>query len=87
MTEKVSSLLQWMPISAAFGFIIGETYCNLLRHRKRFQDATEELREALKEAAKFTDSIHHALQRQRGVINDIHSRLLAVSKSLEKRQS
>lgn len=87
MTEYAAHLLQWMPISAAFGFIIGESYCNLLRHRRRFQEATEELRERLKEAATSADSFHRALKQQRGIINDIHRRLVAVSKALEKSSS
>jgi hypothetical protein len=87
MTELSTHLVQWMPLAAAFGFIIGEAYCSLLRHRKRYQDATEELRETLKEAATFTDSIHRALKQQRGVINDIHKQMTAVTKALPKRPS
>jgi len=74
-------------LSAAFGFIIGETYCGLLRQRKRLQETTEELRKRLDEPATSNNSIHRAINPQRGVINDIHRRLLAVSKALEKRPS
>ena len=87
MTEQAAHLLQWMPLSAAFGFIIGEAYCDLLRHRKRLRETTEELRKRLDQAAASDNSIHRALKQQRGVINDIHRRLLAVSKALEKRPS
>jgi hypothetical protein len=85
MTEQAAHFLQWMPLPAAFGFIIGETYCDLCRHRKRLQETTEELRKRLDEATTSNDSIHRALKQQRGVLNDIHSRLVAVSKTLEKR--
>jgi hypothetical protein len=84
MTEH---LLQWMPLAAAVGFILGEAYSDLRRHRKRYQDATDQLRETLKEAATFTDSIHRALRQQRGVINDIHKKMTAVTKTLPKRPS
>ena len=87
MTENSAHFLQWMPLAAAFGFIIGEAYSDLRRHRKYFQQATRELRERLDQAVPSTDSIHRALKQQRGVINDIHRRLMAVSKSLEKRPS
>jgi septal ring factor EnvC (AmiA/AmiB activator) len=87
MTEQLAHLMQWMPLSAAFGFIIGETYSDLRRRRRCLQEATEELRKRLEEAGTSTDSIRRALKEQRGVINDIHKRLIAVSKSLEKRPS
>jgi hypothetical protein len=54
------------------------------RHRKCLQEANEELRDRLQEATTATEPIHRAIKEQRGVINDIHSRLLAVSKTLEK---
>ena len=87
MTEQLAHFLQWMPLAAAIGFIIGETYCDLLRHRKHYQGATEELRDRLKDAATFADSIHRALRQQRGVINDIHKQVSAVTKALQKRPS
>jgi hypothetical protein len=74
-------------LCTAFGFIIGEAYSDLRRHRRRFQETTEELRKRLDEAASSNHSLHRALKQQRGVINDIHRRLLAVSKGLEKRPS
>lgn len=87
MTENSAHLLQWLPLSAALGFIIGEAYSDHRRHRKYFQQATQELRERLDQAVPSTGSIYRALKQQRGVINDIHRRLLALSKSLEKRSS
>jgi hypothetical protein len=87
MTEQLAHLMQWMPLSAAFGFIIGEAYADLRRRRKCLQETTEALRERLEQATTSTDSIHSALKEQRGLINDIHRCLLAVSKGLEKRPS
>ena len=51
------------------------------------QQADEELRDGLQEATTATEPIHRALKQQRGVINDIHCGLAAVSKGLEKRRS
>ena len=77
----------WMLIAAGFGFIAGEVCGDYRRHRHCLQQANDELRERLEEAAADTKPIQRAIKEQRGVINDIHCRLLAVSKGLEKRPS
>ena len=88
MTENpVDFIPIWMILSAAFGFLLGEVSGDSSRHRKCLQEANEELRDRLQEANTDTEPIQRALKEQRGVINDIHSRLLAVSKGLEKRAS
>jgi hypothetical protein len=88
MTETAADVLPiWMLIAAAFGFLIGEACGDHFRHRKCLQEANEELRNRLEEDTTAAEPIHRALKQQRGVINDIHRRLLAVSKSLEKRPS
>jgi len=88
MIESSADVLPiWMILSAAFGFIVGEFSGDSSRHRKCLQQANEELSDRLQEATTDTESIHRALKQQRGVINDIHSRLVAVSKGLEKRPS
>ena len=88
MTENPADFIPiWMILSAAFGFIIGDACRDYRRHRNCLQQANEELRERLEEAATDTKPIQRALKEQRGVINDIHRRLLAVSKGLEKRPS
>jgi hypothetical protein len=85
--ESAAVLPLWMLLSAAFGFIIGDAFGDSTRHRKCLEQANDELRERLEEAAADSKPIQRALKEQRGVINDIHSRLLAVSKGLEKRPS
>jgi len=88
MTENPADFVPiWMILSAAFGFIIGDACGDYRRHRHCLQQANEELRERLEEASADTKPIQRALKEQQGVINDIHSRLLAVSKGLEKRPS
>ena len=88
MTENPADFIPiWMILSAAFGFLLGEVSGDSSRHRKCLQEANEELRDRLQEANTDTEPIQRALKEQRGVINDIHSRLLAVSKGLGKRTS
>jgi len=88
MTENPADFVPiWMILSAAFGFIIGDACGDYRRHRNCLQQANEELRERLQEATAESKPIERALREQRGVINDIHRRLLAVSKGLEKRPS
>ena len=88
MTENPADFIPiWMILSAAFGFLLGEVSGDSSRHRKCLQEANEELRDRLQEANTDTEPIQRALKEQRGVINDIHRRLLAVSKGLEKRAS
>jgi hypothetical protein len=88
MTEHLADVVPiWMILSTALGFIIGEACGDYRRHRNCLQQANEELRQRLEEAAVETRPIQCALKEQRGLINDIHRRLLAVSKGLEKRLS
>jgi hypothetical protein len=88
MIESSADFLPvWMLIAAGFGFIAGEVCGDYRRHRSCLQQDNEHLRVRLEQAAADAKLIQRALKAQRGVINDIHSRLLAVSKGLEKRPS
>ena len=88
MTENPADFIPiWVLLSAIFGFLVGDVCGDHRRHRNCLQEANEELRDRLNESAADTKPIERALKEQRGVINDIHSRLLAVSKGLEKRPS
>jgi hypothetical protein len=87
MIEKAEDLVSiWMLLSACFGFLVGEMCGDYNRHRKCLQRENDELRDRL-EAAPDGQPIQRALKEQRGVINDIHRRLVAVSKGLEKQAS
>ena len=88
MIEKAEDFISaWMLLSACFGFLVGEMCGDYGRHRKCLQQENEELRDRLEIAAADSKPIQSAIKEQRGVINDIHRRLLAVSKGLEKRLS
>ncbi|WP_348263930.1 hypothetical protein P8935_05215 [Telmatobacter sp. DSM 110680] len=84
MIENPADLIPaWMLLSAAFGYLIGEACGDLARHRKCLEQNNAELRDQLQHP--LSKDLHRELAQQRKVINDIHSRLVAVSKGLEKR--
>jgi hypothetical protein len=77
----------WMVLSAAFGFMVGDAFGDSLRHRKCLEQANEDLRDELEKARVSEEPLHRELRQQRRVINDLHKRVVAVTKSLEKRAS
>ena len=85
--ESAAFLPIWMVLSAAFGFMIGEAYGDQARHRKCLEQANDDLRNKLQNAEPCTPTLQCELKLQRRVINDIHKRILAVTKGLEKRAS
>ena len=85
--ESAAVLPIWMLLSAAFGFIIGETCGDHFRLRKHLQQANEDLHDQLQNAQPSVETIHRALNQQRSVINDIHKRVVAVTKALQNRSS
>ena len=88
MIENSADFLPiYMLFSAAFGFIIGDAFGDSSRHRKCLQQANEDLRDRLDEALAGGEPINRQLKQQRGILNDIHRRVTAVSKALEKRPS
>jgi hypothetical protein len=51
MVEETPGLIPfWLLLFTIFGFIVGETCGELLRHRKCLQQANEELRKRLEQA-------------------------------------
>ena len=88
MIDNPADLLPiWMVLSAAFGFLAGEAYGDSARHRKCLEQANEDLRDELEKARAFEEPLRRELKQQRGVINDIHRRVTAVTKALGKRPS
>ena len=84
MIEQTADFIPiWMLLSAAFGFLVGEACGDLARHRKCLEQNNAELRGQLQQPR--SPYLHRELAQQRKVINDIHSRIVAVSKGLEKR--
>jgi thiosulfate reductase cytochrome b subunit len=87
MIDKTTDVSMWMLLAVCLGFLFGELCGDYNRRRKCLERENGELRDRLEAAAADSKPIQRALKEQRGVINDIHRRLLAVSKGLEKRLS
>jgi hypothetical protein len=88
MIEDSANFLPiWMLLSAAFGFLAGEAFGDSRRHRKCLEQTNDDLRDNLEKAHINEEPLHRALKQQRGVINDIHKQMTAVTKALEKRPS
>ena len=85
MIEESTAIIPiWMVISAGFGFLIGETFGDSRRHRKCLEQENEDLREQLQNNPSNTTNLQSTLDQQRRVINDIHKRVIAVTKGLQK---
>ena len=88
MIENSADFLPiWMLLSAAFGFIVGDAFGDSRRHRKCLEQANDDLRGELNKTHTDEELLHRALKQQRGVINDIHKQMTAVTKALKKRPS
>ena len=88
MIENSADFLPiWMLMSAAFGFMIGDALGDSRRHRKCLERENDDLHDRLDGAHADGESIYRELRHQRGVINDIHKKMAAVTKGLEKRPS
>ena len=84
--EVAASIPIWMVLSAAFGFIVGDGFGESIGRRKCLEEANEELREQLRKARASEEPLRSELKRQRGVINDIHKRVVTLSKPFNQPQ-
>ena len=82
--ESAAVLPIWMLLSAAFGFMVGEAVGGQARVRKYLEQANDDLREQLQAARPEVSHVQQELTQQRRVVNDIHKRILAVTKGLQK---
>jgi len=82
--ESAAVLPIWMLLSATFGFMIGEAVGGHARVRKYLEQANDDLREQLQAARPDASYLKQELTQQRHVINDIHKRIAAVTKGLQK---
>jgi hypothetical protein len=71
-----------MALSAAFGFLAGEAFGDSRRHRKCLEQINADLHDRLANARNDEQPLHRELKQQRGIINDIHKRIAAVSKRI-----
>ena len=84
INEATAFVPIWMVLAAAFGFLAGEACGDLSRHRKCLEKTNSDLREQIEKARTGEEPMCRELKRLRGEINDIHKRIVAVTKSLEK---
>ena len=88
MIDESTALIPiWMLLSAAFGFLIGDAFGDSTRHRKCLEQINDDLRHELEKARADEQPLRRELNQQRGVLNDLHKRIVAVTKGLEKRPS
>jgi len=82
--ESAAVLPIWMLFSAAFGFLIGDAFGDSVRHRKCLEQANDDLRERLDEARARGEPVDRQLRQQRGILNDIHKRVVALAETVER---
>jgi len=85
--EAVASIPFWMLMSAALAFMMGEAVGDSRRHRKCLEEANDALRDQLEKTKANEEPLHRAIKQQRGVINDIHKHVVAVTKASPTRPS
>ncbi len=64
--------------------MVGEAVGGQARVRKYLEQANDDLREQLQKVQPSTSALQQELSQQRRVINDIHKRVAAVTKGLQK---
>jgi hypothetical protein len=74
----------WMLIAASFGLMIGWACGDETRRRMNAEQQLGDLRRQLQQATSEAPSLLRILKQQRGVLNDVHKRIVAVSKGLQK---
>ncbi len=82
--ESTAVLPIWMLLSAALGFMAGEAVGGHARVRKYLEQANDDLREQLQKVQSSDPDLQRELRQQRRVVNDIHKRIAAVTKGLQK---
>jgi hypothetical protein len=82
--ESAAVLPLWMLLSAAFGFMIGEALGGQARVRRYLEQANEDLRDQLQQAQPSAPNLQRELGQQRRILNDLHKRIIAVTKGVQK---
>jgi predicted nucleic acid-binding Zn-ribbon protein len=72
-----------MLIAASFGLIIGWTCGDEIRRRKNAEEQLDDLRERLSQSASEIPSVQRMLKEQRGVLNDLHKRIVSLTKGIQ----
>ena len=80
-TTIVVTILIWTLIVAGFGFVIGRAISDKSNRR---QSASQELRDQISKLSYDAFMLDHQLKKVLDILNDIRTRIPAVSKGLEK---
>ena len=80
-TTLVLTVLIWTLIVAGFGFAIGQHFSD---KSNRSRSARQELRDQVSRLSYDAFMLDHQLKRVLDILNDIRTRIPAVSKGLEK---
>ena len=80
MTEAMAFFPLWMMLFASFGVVIGWALGDEVRRRKNAEERVDELREQLRHPCPEPPIWPRLLNEQRSLLNDIHKRIVAVSK-------
>ena len=83
MTENTVSILMFMLLAAAFAFMIGRVCGEQVCRRKNAEERVAELSDKLEHACPGTPAQQRQLKELRGVLNDAHKHIVAVSKALK----
>jgi len=73
-----------MGLTLGLGLAIGWTGGDETRRRKNAEEQLDELRDQLQQTRSPDQPMLRMLRQQRGILNDIHKRIVAVSKGLQK---
>ena len=84
MTEDMAFFPLWLLLFTSFGFAIGWALGDEVRRRKNAEERLDELREQLPHPCPEPPIWPRLLKEQRSLLNDIHKRIVAVSKGLQK---
>ena len=83
LTENTVEILLWMLMATAFGFMVGWTCGEQVCRRRQAEERVEELTARLN-LARSASPMGRQLKELRGVLNDAHKHIVAVSKALQK---
>jgi len=71
-------------LALGLGLAIGWTGGDETRRRKNAEELLDQLRNQLQQSNLEAQPLIRMLKQQRGILNDIHKRITAVSKGLQK---
>jgi hypothetical protein len=80
-TTIVLVILMWALIVAGLGFVIGQAFGDQSNRRR---SANQELRDQISRLSHDAFMLDHQLKKVLDILNDIRTRIPAVSKGLEK---